>query len=253
MAGLIAAVSPASAGVRGELWHHLRYHDSSRLVDAARAYPPASPPPKTISCRINPEMVPALSALLAAASTAGHALVAASCFRSVDQQVDVFFAPAGGAFVDSPQAIASRAEQIAPPGFSEHHTGLSIDFCDGATPATCQDFNPRFAETETGKWLQANGSDYGFEMSFPRPSDPCVAASGRAPQGVAYEPWHWRFVGAAAPAQVFDRARTLFALCPRPGLEFKPPDRISSALGTARRTAAQLWTSFVEAVKQALE
>ncbi|MFN9165469.1 MAG: D-alanyl-D-alanine carboxypeptidase family protein, partial [Pseudanabaena sp.] len=42
-----------------------------------------------------------------------------------------------------------------------------------------------FEKTPAFQWLQNNAAKYGFEMSFP-PNNP---------QGVMYEPWHWRFVG----------------------------------------------------------
>ncbi|NJL20197.1 MAG: D-alanyl-D-alanine carboxypeptidase, partial [Leptolyngbyaceae cyanobacterium SM1_3_5] len=39
---------------------------------------------------------------------------------------------------------------------------------------------------------------YGFEMSFPHGN----------PQGVSYEPWHWRFVGDRTSLETFYRARS---------------------------------------------
>jgi D-alanyl-D-alanine carboxypeptidase len=198
-------------------------------------------------------MIPALRALLAAAFEAKHRLIAASCFRSVDSQVDIFFAPPGEPVPLTPDEIARNSYRSAPPGFSEHHTGYAIDFCDGDTPETCKDFGLDFAQTATAKWLIAHGSDYGFEMSFPRATDGCVAAAGRADQGVGYEPWHWRFAGAPAARAVFERARQRFALCPAPARDAPPASEISEGIDGVRRAFTEMWRSFLERVRGAGE
>ncbi|MGA7934447.1 MAG: D-alanyl-D-alanine carboxypeptidase family protein, partial [Kovacikia sp.] len=46
------------------------------------------------------------------------------------------------------------------------------------------------------KWLQANAAHYSFELSYPKNN----------PQGVNYEPWHWRYVGDIASLKTFYRA-----------------------------------------------
>ena len=60
--------------------------------------------------------------------------------------------------------------RVAPPGFSEHHTGLAVDLASHLD--------------EAGSVLPF----FGWELSFP-----CANA-----QGIRYEPWHWRFVGLSA-------------------------------------------------------
>ena len=44
-----------------------------------------------------------------------------------------------------------------------------------------------FENTPVFAWLVKNAAAHGFELSFPKGN----------PQGVNYEPWHWRFVGDA--------------------------------------------------------
>jgi D-alanyl-D-alanine carboxypeptidase len=80
---------------------------------------------------------------------------------------------------------------LAPPGFSEHHTGWAIDIGDEADPAA--DDNPQFERTAAFRWLVTNARRYGFELSFPKKNW----------QGVGYEPWHWRFVGTPEAQQTF--------------------------------------------------
>jgi len=118
-------------------------------------------------------------AMQQAASQAGHTLVPLSGFRSQEEQEYLFF----GIKAERGQHAHTRAEVSAPPGYSEHHTGYAIDIGDAAQPGT--HLNEGFSETEAFKWLQENATSFGFELSF-LPNNP---------QGVVFEPWHWRYVG----------------------------------------------------------
>ncbi|MFS8891733.1 D-alanyl-D-alanine carboxypeptidase family protein [Synechococcus sp. R55.2] len=114
-----------------------------------------------------------------AAQAAGIRLVPISGFRSIADQEFLFFQLA--------QSRALRPEEraavSAPPGYSEHHTGYAIDLGDAGFPQW--DTQEAFETTPAFQWLQSNAARFGFELSFPRDN----------PQGVSYEPWHWRFVG----------------------------------------------------------
>ncbi|MCG8363445.1 MAG: D-alanyl-D-alanine carboxypeptidase family protein [Pseudanabaenales cyanobacterium] len=117
--------------------------------------------------------------MLAQAQTEGVDLRPISGFRSIEDQRHLFFdikAVRG-------ESTTTRAEVSAPPGYSEHHTGYAVDFVDGSRSET--DLEQTFEETPAFQWLQKNAAHYGFELSF----------SKNNPQEVAYEPWHWRFVG----------------------------------------------------------
>jgi D-alanyl-D-alanine carboxypeptidase len=135
-----------------------------------------------------------LAALLARARhdpEVGPAIVALSCYRSPRHQANLF----GRARRASAPPL--QAYQVAPPGYSEHATGLAIDFGDrrrGCNLVAC------FAATPVGRWLAANAADFGFEMSFPQDNA----------QGVAFEPWHWRWVGRDGDQSSL-RARAIFA------------------------------------------
>lgn len=129
----------------------------------------------------------------AQAQRQGVRLVPISGFRSIKEQEHLFFTI--GALRD--QTPAQRAALSAPPGHSEHHTGYALDIGDGDVPAT--DVEPSFDKTKAYQWLTANAARFGFEMSFPQNN----------PQGVSYEPWHWRFVGDRDSLETFYRARNL--------------------------------------------
>jgi len=109
----------------------------------------------------------------------GVDFVVISGFRSIPEQQELFFEISK----QRNQTPAQRAKVSAPPGHSEHHTGYALDIGDAAVPSA--NLSTNFEKTAAFQWLQSNAAKYGFEMSFP-PNNP---------QGVMYEPWHWRFVG----------------------------------------------------------
>lgn len=142
----------------------------------------------------------------AAAGRQGAILVPISGFRSVADQQHVFF----DVKVQRGQAATERAEVSAPPGYSEHHTGYAVDIGDGNTPAT--NLSPNFENTAAFKWLEKNAASYNFELSFPKGN----------PQGINYEPWHWRFVGDRDSLETFYKAKQLTRPASTPPTEASP-------------------------------
>lgn len=112
--------------------------------------------------------------LKAGASEEGVVLHIVSAFRSVERQV---------AIIERKLKAGLSIEQIlavsAPPGFSEHHTGLAVDI---GTPGAA-DLETEFEHTPAFAWLSVNAARFGFQLSYPRDN----------PSGFDYEPWHWRY------------------------------------------------------------
>lgn len=127
------------------------------------------------------------------AQAQGISLVPISAFRTVAEQNQLFFAIKQ----QRNQEARQRAEVSAPPGYSEHHTGYAVDIGDGSAQGT--HLSESFAQTKAFEWLQNNAAKYSFEMSFPKDN----------PQGIAYEPWHWRYVGDRQSLELFYKARNL--------------------------------------------
>jgi D-alanyl-D-alanine carboxypeptidase len=123
----------------------------------------------------------------------GISLVPISAFRTIDQQNQLFF----DVKQQRNQDASKRAEVSAPPGYSEHHTGYAVDIGDGS--AQNSHLSESFAQTKAFQWLQNNAARYSFELSFPPDN----------PQGIAYEPWHWRYVGDRPSLELFYKARNL--------------------------------------------
>lgn len=135
----------------------------------------------------------ALDAMQRAAAADGVQLVVLSAFRPISLQKQLFF----DVMAERNQNSRARALVSAPPGFSEHSTGYAVDLGDSSDPST--NLSKRFDQTAAYRWLVANGSRFHFLLSFPRNN----------PQGVSYEPWHWRFEGSTDALRLFEPAQRL--------------------------------------------
>lgn len=121
-----------------------------------------------------PAAAEAWQKMQAAALTHSVELGLISAFRSVDYQVQL---------IDRKRQTGVEMSDIltvlAPPGYSEHHTGCAVDI---GTPG-CPALSEQFEETSAYHWLSAHAGEFGFFLSFPRNN----------PFGYIYEPWHWCF------------------------------------------------------------
>lgn len=121
-----------------------------------------------------PEAAQAWYAMRAAAQADGLQLLIVSAFRSVARQALIIRRK-----LDQGQRLEEILQTSAPPGFSEHHTGLAVDI---GTPES-EALSTAFASTEAFSWLQRQAGEFGFSLSYPEGN----------PAGFVYEPWHWRF------------------------------------------------------------
>jgi D-alanyl-D-alanine carboxypeptidase len=128
-----------------------------------------------------------------AAASAGVSLVPISAFRPMSVQQKLFF----DIKADRNQSSIDRARVSAPPGFSEHSTGYAIDIGDQGVPQS--NLSPSFMNTKTFKWLKNNAARFQFVLSFPEHN----------PQGVSFEPWHWRYEGSTEALRLFEPAQRL--------------------------------------------
>lgn len=164
----------AKLGTSERIFGHLAYAEAS--LSSLRVIARAN---DGYEIRLKEPAAQAFLQMAAAARTNGIELVPISGFRTVDEQKKLFF----DISKQRNQTPAQRAMVSAPPGYSEHHTGYAIDIGDGSAPSS--NLSPNFDKTAAFLWLERNAAQFGFELSFPHNN----------PQGVSYEPWHWRFVG----------------------------------------------------------
>lgn len=153
----------------------LRHEEALGLVAAEKA-------PNGRVHFLLPEAAEAWRAMKAAAQSDGIDIHILSGFRSVARQGELIQVR-----LDSGMAIADVLKILAPPGYSEHHTGRAVDVSTQGIKA----LQIEFESTPAFAWLNGNAATFGFTLSFPRDN----------PAGYDYEPWHWCFTQ-AAPASV---------------------------------------------------
>ncbi len=159
--------------------------------------PYAEPAPQALVAldsriQVRENAVEPLARLLRAAEKDGAPLHVAAGFRSIQAQRRAYESGARG----KGMSRRSYAWWTAPPGFSEHHTGLAVDFTDPSNPKS--DFSPaRFSKTGAYAWLHSHAQEFGFELSFGEHNG----------LRIAFEPWHWRFAGDGQSRAIFAMAR----------------------------------------------
>jgi D-alanyl-D-alanine carboxypeptidase len=152
---------------------------------------------------LNRTTAAAAEAMFAAAAQEGVAMVLASGYRSYSTQVATY----NGYVASRGQADADTAS--ARPGYSEHQTGWAFDIGDGSG---AESFKPGFKDRPAAIWAKANAHRFGFVVRYPWMLHEIT--------GYFYEPWHLRFVGKEAAADM--RARGIGTLEQYFGLEAAP-------------------------------
>jgi D-alanyl-D-alanine carboxypeptidase len=157
------------------LWH---------LVDKRHSLPPGYAPEDLVELgpgsyevgrrglMLRAAAAQSLEDMAAAARSAGVLLVASSTYRSYDYQVEVY----NRVVRELGQAAADR--ESAPPGHSQHQTGLVVDFGS---------IDDSFAQTAAGRWMANNAGRFGWSLSFPDGYEEVT--------GYRWESWHYRYVG----------------------------------------------------------
>ena len=92
------------------------------------------------------------------------------------------------------QAIVETYSAV--PGYSEHHTGLCVDFIT----TDMIELTNEFANSEVYDWLCANAWKFGFILRYPEDKEKVT--------GYSYESWHWRFVGRSTALAVLQSGKT---------------------------------------------
>ncbi|MCL2589089.1 MAG: D-alanyl-D-alanine carboxypeptidase family protein [Oscillospiraceae bacterium] len=118
-----------------------------------------------------------------------------SGFRSYETQRTIW----NNAVRNMGEAEAER--WFARPGHSEHQTGLALDmvqrgFAGGPLGGA------RFQNTAQFAWLQQHAHTYGFILRYPQAYEHLT--------GIAFEPWHWRYIGAASATYMRENGFAVF-------------------------------------------
>ena len=127
---------------------------------------------------MRPQAAAALEELFDAAAGDGYTLLAVSGYRAYSTQ--------SALFRQKVEAVGSREaaqRTVAPPGASEHQTGLAMDVVSD----TFRNLNRLFLETDEGMWVNEHCWEYGFIIRY--------RTEWSGVTGVKAEPWHIRYIG----------------------------------------------------------
>ena len=130
--------------------------------------------------------------LFDAAKAEGIFLYGISGYRSYERQ-EILYQKAC-----CKSSAASSLCETAMPGCSEHQTGLAVDL---STSEIDYRNSSDFADTAAGRWVAENAHKFGFILRFPEDKTDIT--------GYSYEPWHIRYVGLTAAADIYEENLTL--------------------------------------------
>ena len=130
-----------------------------------------------------------LRQMLKAAREAGLQPLICSAYRTGETQQELYQNKIDSLLeqgLTPEDAEAEAAVWVAPPGTSEHETGLAVDIVD----INYQLLDELQEQTPVQKWLVENCAEYGFILRYPVDKTELT--------GIGYEPWHFRYVGKTA-------------------------------------------------------
>lgn len=142
-------------------------HSSIILVNKNHRLSPENTPESLISLKgfqFSSQIKESLEKLFTDAKQQGANLTIASGYRDYNKQVSLY------KYRTKKYGLVHTRATVAPPGYSEHQTGLAVDI------------NGNY------QWLNNNCWKYGFILRYPKGKEYIT--------GYPYEPWHFRYVGA---------------------------------------------------------
>ena len=145
-----------------------------------------------------------LEAMLNDAAAAGYPMYLVSTYRTIKYQQGLFNRKTNEylkmGYTDE-AAKEEAAKWVAIPGTSEHNLGLAADIVSSTWYNNNNDLTQEFEETEHFKWLYEHCTDYGFILRYPKSKESITE--------IAYEPWHYRYVGKEVAKYIMENEITL--------------------------------------------
>lgn len=150
--------------------------------------------------QLDTRIIDAYKQMIEAAKNDGVSLKLISAFRTYQGQENLFNNKVNqyinrGYSRDKAKELA--AQYVAPPGTSEHLTGLAVDLISPDWYNYNSDLNSNFEKTKQFEWLYNNCARFGFCLRYPKDK---VSITG-----YNYEPWHYRYVGVEAATEIMNR------------------------------------------------
>ena len=149
---------------------------------------------------VDKRMYPDLQRMMDDARAEGLLPIVCSGFRSEEDQKALYNSHVESNIAKGMSREEAEAESVgwvAYPGTSEHQTGLAVDIVS----LNNQRLDSSQENTPEQRWLMENCWKYGFILRYPNGKSRIT--------GINYEPWHYRYVGKDAAAEMYARGITL--------------------------------------------
>ena len=137
---------------------------------------------------VDKRIYPALQEMFDTAKSNGIYPVVSSGYRTAKKQqslLDKKIAEYKAMGCSTKEAITRAKEWVAVPGTSEHQLGIAVDINADGVHSTGD---------EVYEWLEQNAYKFGFIRRYPPDKTEIT--------GIANEPWHYRYVGIEAAAEI---------------------------------------------------
>lgn len=148
--------------------------------------------------------IEAYNKLKDAAKKDGIELSVASAYRSAKYQAELYESTFKNNLkkgMTKEEAKEATEKYQAPPGTSEHSTGLAFDIVDSSWFKHHKELTDDFEQTPTCEWLKKNAPNHGFILRYMKDKEEIT--------GYNYEPWHYRYVGAEIAKEITKQGITL--------------------------------------------
>lgn len=139
-----------------------------------------------VDFRLDSRAAPYMTAMLDAAKKDGVNIGMVCGYRSNATQATLYQNKINTLMktgVTSATAESEAAQAVAPPGYSEHASGLAADLAYNGNSY----LDSSYENTPAFTWLSAHAAEYGFILRYPKDKTSITQYE--------YEPWHYRFVG----------------------------------------------------------
>lgn len=144
--------------------------------------------------KVDERCYPDLQNMMDACREAGLSPVICSAYRTQEFQEELYQSQ-----IEKQMALGYSREcaeieagkNVAVPGTSEHQLGLAVDIVD----MSYQLLDSAQEDTAVQKWLMEHSWEYGFILRYPDGKSDIT--------GIAYEPWHYRYVGRENAEQIY--------------------------------------------------
>lgn len=142
---------------------------------------------------VDSRIAESLNEFIAAGRAAGYSVCINSSYRDYTTQQYLYERKV--AQCNGDRVAAARI--VAPPGTSEHQTGLCCDIADKFYAVK----DASLENSDTYQWMYAHCAEYGFILRYPKDKEEITE--------IMYEPWHFRYVGKEAAKYIMEHGLCL--------------------------------------------